>query len=181
MDNTVIKLGSVNISFEQLKSIIDSMPPKSTIDYPNAIETLKNGGTHSDEELNNYAKYTIEKSENYKYHDQRITDLFPDSFLIENGFDPTVKRVFVLVQPPAAFVAPHYDQFRMANIVGRPVSRLWVALEDSKFGQALFVENSVLTNFKAGDVYTFDNAALHSTANAGLHNRYTMLVYTTKQ
>lgn len=174
----VTKLGVVNISFDNIRSIINGIPPKSTVDYPNDIETLKNG-RHNAQELENYLKYTGDKSENYKYHDQRITDLFPDSFLIENGFDPEVKSVFILVQPPASFVAPHYDQFSMSKIVGKPVVRLWIALEDAKFGQVMFVEDQALTDFKAGDVYTFDNSALHSTANAGLHNRYTMLLYTT--
>ena len=58
--------------------------------------------------------------------------------------------------------------------------RLWIPLEDSTFGQVLFVGDQVLSSYKAGEVYTFDNYTLHSAANAGLDIRYTLLVYTTK-
>lgn len=174
----VIKLGNVVIPVDKVKEIINELEPNSKIDYPNDIKTLDTG-RHNAEELANYLKYTPDKLENYKYSDPRLTNLFPDEFLTNKGFDTTVKRVFVLVQPPGSFVAPHYDQFSMSKIVNKPISRLWVALEDSKFGQVMFVEQQTLSEFSSGDVFTFDNAALHSTANAGLHNRYTMIVYTT--
>jgi len=37
------------------------------------------------------------------------------------------------------------------------IVRLWIPVEDCKMGHALFVEDEVLYNFKAGEVYTFDN------------------------
>lgn len=175
----IYKMGQVNIDFSAVNDVISILPPRSIIDYPNDISTL-NTGRHSTTELQNYSEYTLDKLKNFKYQSPELDKLFPDSFLIEHGLDITSKRVFVLVQPPGAFVAPHYDQFSMSKLSGEHIVRMWVALEDAKFGQALFVESTCLTEFKAGDVFVFDKNDLHSSANAGLENRYTMLVYANK-
>jgi hypothetical protein len=111
-------------------------------------------------------------------------DVVPQEFLDNYGLSKP-KNAIVLRVDPGTFSVPHYDKFRHAlrehpelkidNIV-----RLWIPIEDSTFGQALFVEDEVIYRYSAGDVYTFDNYDFHSAANAGLDTRYTLVVYTNK-
>ena len=95
-------------------------------------------------------------------------------------------NVVVLRVDPGSFTRPHVDTFKNSllknnkDLVFDDIVRLWIPLEDSTFGQVLFVGDQVLSSYKAGEVYTFDNYTLHSAANAGLDIRYTLLVYTTK-
>ena len=51
----------------------------------------------------------------------------------------------------------------------------------SQFGDVFFVGDQVLHNWSAGEIHTFDNYKIHSAANAGLHTRYTLIVYTNKK
>ena len=95
------------------------------------------------------------------------------------------KNAIVLRVDPGTFSVPHCDRFKHAlrnspELTLDDIVRLWIPLEDSEFGDAFFVGDSVLHKWRAGEVYTFDNYTIHSAANAGLHTRYTLIVYTNK-
>jgi hypothetical protein len=171
------KIGSVQIDFAEIQQQLSQMQPSSTTDSAPEYDFLQQHG-HTDIQLNNCRSYTDDKLVNFKYKGNWLIKYFPDEFLLQRGLDTEFKTVVILSQPPGNFVAPHYDQYQSSGFAHKPVVRLWVPLEDSKFGQVFCVGDQVLSNFKAGDVYQFDNP-LHSSANAGLDYRYTMVVYTT--
>ena len=133
--------------------------------------------------VENYAHYDNDHCLIREYCKEWYKDVIPDVFLQEHGIAKP-DNVIVLRVDPATFSVPHVDKFNHAlrmnpNFNIDEVVRLWIPLEDSTFGQALFVGEQVLTKYSAGDVYSFDNL-IHSAANAGLHTRYTMIVYTKK-
>jgi bifunctional DNA-binding transcriptional regulator/antitoxin component of YhaV-PrlF toxin-antitoxin module len=133
--------------------------------------------------VENYAHYDNDHCLIREYCKEWYKDVIPDVFLQEHGIAKP-DNVIVLRVDPATFSVPHVDKFNHAlrmnpNFNIDEVVRLWIPLEDNTFGQALFVGEQVLTKYSAGDVYSFDNL-IHSAANAGLHTRYTMIVYTKK-
>lgn len=175
----ITKLGNIPDNFESIKSIIEQSKPCTVTDSLPDLDFLMLHGHHS-AEITNCANYTADRLTNFKYKNSKLNNCFPDWFLDQHGFDTRYKTVAVLVQPPGNFVAPHYDQYRSSGFNHLPVVRLWIALQDAKFGQVFCVGNEILSNFQAGDVYNFDNI-IHSSANAGLDTRYTMVVYTVKK
>ena len=111
-------------------------------------------------------------------------DLVTDDLLTQHSLEKP-KNAIVLRVDPGTFSVPHCDRFKHAlrnspELTLDDIVRLWIPLEDSEFGDAFFVGDSVLHKWRAGEVYTFDNYTIHSAANAGLHTRYTLIVYTNK-
>ena len=136
------------------------------------------------------SKYNVES---YKYYENSTIqeycqswylNVVPQEFLDNHGLDKP-KNAIVLRVDPGAVSVPHYDRFSHAlreypGLKIDDIVRLWIPLENSTFGQVLFVESEVIHRYSAGDVYTFSNYDFHSAANAGLDTRYTLVVYTNK-
>jgi len=175
------RLGKINIP----QSFIDDVKTRE----PDRVAAHMIGAAPRDLDPN---KYNIE---NYKYYyndcclvkeysSNWYKDIVPDDFLAENNLDKP-KNAIVLRVDPGSFSVPHCDKFRHAlrehpELEFDDIVRLWIPLEDSTFGQILFVENEVIYQYSAGEVYTFGNYDFHSAANAGLDTRYTLVVYTNK-
>lgn len=135
--------------------------------------------------LENYKHYNNDRCTVQEYCQPWYCDVIPDEFLERHQYNRPMNAIVLRVEP-GTFSVPHVDRFRHAlrehpDLDIDDIARLWIPLEDSTFGQALFVENSVLTHYRAGSVYWFSNQAFHSAANAGLDTRYTLVVYTTKR
>jgi hypothetical protein len=176
-------LGRIDIS----QSLIDDVKSRE----PDRVARHVDGSSHrlNIEEMDR-SKYNVE---NYKHYQDAIVqeycrpwylDIVPQEFLNKHNFDKP-KNAIVLRVNPGTFSVPHYDKFRHAlrehpELEFEDIARLWIPLEDSTFGQALFVEDEVIHHYSAGDVYTFGNYDFHSAANAGLDTRYTLVVYTNR-
>jgi len=134
--------------------------------------------------IDNYKHYNNDRCLTQEYSQPWYKDVFPDEFLKKHNLDKP-KNAIVLRVEPGTFSVPHCDKFRHAlrehpELEFDDIVRLWIPIEDSTFGQALFVEDEVIHRYSAGDVYTFSNYDFHSAANAGLDTRYTLVVYTNR-
>lgn len=180
------EIGLPNYVFEDIKT--EPNRKKSQVHNP----LNRRGDVLTDD----YAKVTRQEVDNFENyygdhncysvswkHDHYV-DILSDDFLNEHNLAKPVNAM-IRRQLPGYFFAPHKDFYD--NLVKKDVPtatdenirRLWIPLHDWEFGHALFVGNEVLTHWKAGEVYWFPGLVIHSGCNAGLHPRYTLLVYTT--
>jgi hypothetical protein len=66
---------------------------------------------------------------------------------------------------PGNFMPMHVDPHTLYQ---KNSNRFWMPLQDWQPGHIFMYEDQVITNYKAGDVWTYDNpAALHGAANIG--------------
>jgi len=77
---------------------------------------------------------------------------------------------------PGNFMPMHVDP----HTLYQPGSqRFWVALQDWQAGHIMMYENQVITDYKKGDVFVYENAnALHGAANIGYVPRIILQVST---
>ena len=133
-------------------------------------------------------KYYKGKDIYYWYEEDWMMDLIPDEFFKKHNVKKL--RFAVYRKDPGTFTAPHWDYYKRClgenghkELVEErfdDVFRLWIPISNRKFGEALFVEDQTLSDWRAGDVYTFSNHAYHAACNAGLDIRYVLLGYCEK-
>ena len=117
------------------------------------------------------------------YMQDHYRDIVPESFLREHGLMRPVSALIRRLRPGRYF-APHMDCYHnlvfpvAPDAVESDIRRLWIPMHDWRFGQALFVGDTVLSQWQRGDVYWFDGTEYHSACNAGLETRYILVVYT---
>lgn len=58
----------------------------------------------------------------------------------------------------------------------KKMRRYWIALRDAKPGHCLFLNNALITDWRAGDVYSWGFAEPHVGWNFNLEPRYTLLL-----
>ena len=65
----------------------------------------------------------------------------------------------------------------------KDIKRYWIPLEDWHWGHFIQVGNSVLTHWKAGEIYTWNYGMYHLGANAGIKTRWSCQVtgYSTEE
>jgi hypothetical protein len=179
-------LGKIDIP----QSLIDDVKNRE----PDRIACQLDSGSHLqnlqelDPSLYNLSGYNYYHRESVllkEYTNDWYLEIMPSNFLNQHQL-ANPKNAVVLRVDPGSFTRPHLDTFKNSLLKKHSdlkiddIVRLWIPLEDSTFGQALFVGEQMLYKYSAGEVYTFDNYSFHSAANAGLDIRYTLLVYTTK-
>lgn len=85
---------------------------------------------------------------------------------------------------PKEVIPVHRDHFYMLktkkNVPEENCIRYLIMLEDWKLGHIVQLDDLVLTNWKAGDVWFFDHKVEHWAANASAENFYTCQVSTLK-
>jgi hypothetical protein len=64
----------------------------------------------------------------------------------------------------------HYDTIKEDLVNPK---RYWIALEDYKWGHVFIVGNRVVRDYRAGDVFLFDNS-IHGAANVGLETKFSL-------
>ena len=176
-------LGQINIPKELLDDI-KGREPDRVVKHVDGKSHAQNVEAMADTwPVQNYQNYDNDRCLIKEYCKDWYKDIIPDSFLQDHSIAKP-DNVIVIKVDPATFSVPNVDKFKHALRMNTDfnvdeVVRLWIPLEDSTFGQALFVGEQVLTKYSAGDVYSFENL-IHSAANAGLHTRYTMIAYTKK-
>jgi hypothetical protein len=162
---------------------------------PNRVKSQRRADTYF---VNKYVKDEQERENLRKYYDDHncysiawrhdwYKDIIPQSFLDEHELSRPFNAM-VRLQHPGSFFAPHKDMYNMVvygedggqnkeQVKYENIARLWIPMEDGRFGEAFFIEDTALYMWKAGEVYTFPPDALHSSANAGTRDRHTLLVY----
>lgn len=175
-------LGTINIPDQLLEYLKTASPSRVSSQlagksFVQQIELLA-----ADRCVDNYKFYTESNTGTIEFQEEWFKDIVPGEFLKQHGFSYPINAVVLQVQP-GHFTAPHRDRYIRTvfayeqNVLFNDIVRLWIPVEDYKFGQALFVESDVIHNFRQGQVYHFDNYDFHSAANAGLDHRYTLIVY----
>ena len=98
--------------------------------------------------------------------------------------------VAVLKQEPGNFTGWHFDTYHSVATKGnlteeqkKDIKRYWIPLEDWHWGHFIQVGNSVLTHWKAGEIYTWNYGMYHLGANAGIKTRWSCQVtgYSTEE
>ncbi len=171
----IIRLGKLkfNLSDDEYKQIIDSSMTM-------VCELGKYGAVAPGTDVSNYNKnveatYVIN---NGTY----VPTLGPDSTLqkIVDSFCLDNVEARVHVQLPGQVWNVHIDKlFKWMNPTSKPsdVIRITVHLTDWEPGHFISYGNYMHSNWKIGDVYTFDWINVpHCTANAGLIPRMTLLI-----
>ena len=95
-----------------------------------------------------------------------------------------VVTVSTILQPPGCVIPYHRDTFYQIGQKYPDRTELKVRaniyLEDYKLGQMIqYVENDKINtsvDWKAGEGFIWDSSILHLSANAGLHEKYTMQI-----
>jgi hypothetical protein len=175
-------LGKIQIP-ESLIDYLKTAKPTRSVSQINS-KSFSQQLSHLGPEVNveNYKFYTDANTGILEYQAEWFKDIIPEEFLQLHNLSRPINAVVLKVQP-GHFTAPHKDQFNGTVYAYQPdvdfdsIVRMWIPVEDCKFGQALFVESEVLYNYRAGEVYTFGNYDFHSAANAGLDHRYSLLIY----
>jgi len=76
---------------------------------------------------------------------------------------------WIIKMMPGDFMPMHRDPHTSYEKNSR---RFWMSLKDWERGHIFAYEDQIITNYKAGDVYMYENAqALHGAANIGLTPR----------
>ena len=91
-----------------------------------------------------------------------------------------VITVSTICQPPGNIVPIHRDTFyqinqRYPNRTDLKV-RANIYLEDWKLGHFVQYNNEISTHWNAGEGLLWDSSILHLSANAGMHDKYTMQI-----
>lgn len=90
--------------------------------------------------------------------------------------------------PPGSILPWHFDTYQ--RLRGKPlnieemealresdnIKRYLIFLEDWHWGHFLQIGNSVISNWRAGDVYTWSPFIYHLAVNAGITDRYTLTI-----
>ena len=113
-----------------------------------------------------------------------LPDDFPEEiYKIKDLCNLEYSVVAVLKQEPGNFTAWHFDTYHSVAKKGnlsesdkKKVKRYWIALEDWHWGHFVQVGNSVLTHWKAGQIFTWPYGMYHLGANAGIKTRWSCQV-----
>jgi len=148
-------------------------PKEHYADYSNKLASINNilgRNEHNTHELNYGMNGDTNKALKILLGDENIKRLNvdPDSILIR-----------FIVKMPGHGIAWHYDdagsykkKFSQFNF--DRLKRLWFPVQDWKDGHAFQISKTVLTHWKAGDVYEIPFGHGHASSNFGLHPQYTV-------
>ena len=115
------------------------------------------------------------------YESDTFVPLLPSGFLSRNGISETNVLIKILEHPPGTNTWPHTDTYNSAKRKfglekNARVKRLWIPCMDYKFGHLLCVEDQVIKDYRAGDVFEFPQNIMHSAVNIGLETRRVMTI-----
>jgi hypothetical protein len=126
----------------------------------------------SEHELQEYAKAS---AAGYKLDDVHFW-LYEKSNLTFNIVPPfTTGEIhwWITKMYPGQFTPMHSDP----HTFERPCTRYWIPLLDWMLGHVFMYKDQVMTNYQAGDVYSYENANdLHGAANIGHEARIVLQI-----
>lgn len=158
---------------------------KNWID-PNWIEFLKsNEGTarpkdgQKPDSPEMEAEYARARAAGYKDDATYFWMFDNNNFPFEISNPPFVKDNFhwwITKMLPGNFMPMHTDPHTLYQ---KNSKRYWMALQDWEPGHIFMYEDQVITNYSAGDVWTYkDSTALHGAANIGFTPRIVLQIST---
>jgi hypothetical protein len=108
-------------------------------------------------------------------------DTLPDEFIkIRSLCNFKYAKIACFRQDPGHTNPWHFDTYqgtvKKGNLTGddtKKVKRYLLFLEDWHWGHILQVGNNMLSNWKAGDIYTWDYGMYHLSSNAGIVPKWT--------
>ncbi len=110
---------------------------------------------------------------------EKLKDLLGMDNIIKLNADPDTVLVRLLVKMPGHGVAWHQDANNayknlFPNVDHSKVRRYWFSIQDWKDGHAFQISKSVITHWKAGDVYEIPFGTGHASSNFGYSPQYTV-------
>lgn len=113
--------------------------------------------------------YTLDKID-IKFFEEK--DL-PQKIVLPDFFKNTIEIWFSKLEIGKVFPL-HRDVYKYDHTT---INRYWIALEDWKHGHIFQCKDIVLINYKAGDVFQFDDPKdFHGAANFGFSSKISMQV-----
>ena len=169
--------GIADLDFELIMDTLDTLEPvwrtEWGMDYWDTNRDTK--------EQSIKTSYSEQSAAYWQYVNPEIDRLIPQDIFDKFNLDKENTEVKVLRYPPGSFTPPHVDRFnslktryKLENT--KSIVRVWISLEDQKFGHALFFENDVVHDVPRGTMITWDHSARHSACNSGLEDRYIMTI-----
>jgi len=140
---------------------------------------------HQVYELKDIHKQYGEFPETYTINNTLIHQLWWDNTQLDydeigSQLGIEVVTVSTICQPPGNIVPIHRDTFYQINqrYPGRTdlKVRANIYLEDWKLGHFVQYNDEISTHWQAGEGLLWDSSILHLSANAGMHNKYTMQI-----
>ena len=99
------------------------------------------------------------------------------------SYFPNLKHIGIAIHRlvPGNYLPVHQDKYgfysKKYNVTDlNNIKRYVIFLEDSVPGHMLVVNNDCFTNWKSGNVKSWQGETPHSAINLGMHNRYTLQV-----
>lgn len=186
------KLGKLNLDYNRLITYFESFGCGTSTTYVNplhmSIQKEKfNENGYNEQQIKCWEEYIPESVMMDYLHGNDLIKKYIEarldsSMLAEQQINKEIVKWNIQKQIPGRFTIPHYDLYHSVKTHTREqIVRFWIPLEDAKFGHALFVDNTVLTDFKAGEMYDWDIEDLHAAVNVGFDPRYTLLLYLSKK
>mgnify|MGYP003644617455 FL=1 len=170
------KIGHLDIDWKALNLRINNLDNIEC--NPGPLPSLK----QDQEELGFTDKnYNVDNCRHNEYTSDTLADLLPENFLSQHGMTSNM-IIKILEHRPGTFTSPHYDYYGIAKRVYNAddeteYKRLWIPCMDYKFGHVLCIgDDTIIANYKAGDVYEFPKAIIHSASNMGIHTRRVMTI-----
>lgn len=172
------KIAHLDIDWDQLNKkldLVDGVEKKPTEYNQHLKQETYNNDHKVDEHYYStehvYTEYTSEDFITY----------FPEDFWPKVGMNGEV-LIKVLEHYPGILTQPHLDGYHVAKAkfgLDRQalVKRLWIPCMDYKFGHVICVgDSTVVSDYKAGDVYEIPGDVIHSAGNLGVELRRIMTV-----
>jgi hypothetical protein len=105
----------------------------------------------------------------YMFDETNVSFKLPKPPFIEDKFHWWITKMM-----PGNFMPMHIDPH---TLIESNSKRFWMPLQDWDQGHIFMYENQVVTNYKAGDVWVYQNSnALHGAANIGYSPRLILQV-----
>lgn len=185
------KLGRIELHLDKIKPILHTFTSGSgfvTEEWRSGQQQAFRTLGMSVEQISSWLAYPEEVGEICNHYStdvfkRFIEKLLGPEFYTQNNCEPNIVMWRIQEQKPGRITIPHVDLYTSVkknhNIEKDQLLRLWIPLEDAKFGHLLLVGEETLDNFKSGEIYDWDNE-MHTGINAGFDPRYTLLVYLKK-
>lgn len=148
-------------------------PKEHYAEYSNELASLNNimgRNEHNTHELN----YGINGDTN-----EALKELLGKHNIAKLNVDPNSVLMRLIVKMPGHGIAWHYDDAgsykkKFSSYNHERLKRLWFPVQDWKDGHAFQISKTVLTHWKAGDVYNIPFGIGHASSNFGLTPQYTV-------
>lgn len=169
--------GRIDLPWKEIEASLASYADEQTMNW-----SIINNNTYQDkasELQNEYIKYGYSENNTRSWKttnfDPKITFPWEHLILRELPLDNAILAIHR--QDPGQVLPWHLDRFFMLKRLfpnnKKPIYRFLMFMEDWKIGHILEVEDTIIPNWKKGDVIVWHPGTLHLSANVGLEKKWT--------